>query len=51
MNMINNKDNQTEETVNNQQNTLPDDSSGLYVRGHVKISDPDTGEILVHTAD
>lgn len=50
MNEINNKDDQAEDAIDNQK-SLPDDSSGLYVRGFVKISDPDTGEILVHTAD
>jgi hypothetical protein len=28
-----------------------DESSGIYVRGFVKISDPDTGEVIVQTAN
>lgn len=27
--------------------TKPDDKAGVYVRGHIKISDPVTGEVLV----
>ena len=25
----------------------PDDTAGMYIRGHIKISDPETGEVLV----
>ena len=34
-------------------NTLyqPDDLSGIYVRGHIKISDPTSGEILVNKSN
>lgn len=39
---------------NNQQNLQetqpvkqPDETGGIYVRGHIKISDPETGEVLV----
>jgi hypothetical protein len=27
------------------------ESSGIYVRGFVKISDPDTGEVILETAN
>lgn len=29
------------------QSVKPDDTSGVYIRGHIKISDPETGEVLV----
>ena len=25
----------------------PDDVGGIYVRGHIKISDPETGEVYI----
>lgn len=28
----------------------PDVVAGIYVRGHVKISDPETGEVILETA-
>lgn len=49
-------DKETEQnTVENQSETLaekkqPDVVAGIYVRGHVKISDPTTGEVIVETA-
>ncbi len=32
-------------------NPKPDESSGIFVRGFVKISDPDTGEVIVQTSN
>lgn len=29
----------------------PDDSSGMYFRGFLKISDPESGEIIVETGN
>lgn len=29
----------------------PNESSGIYVRGFVKITDPDSGEVIVETAN
>lgn len=29
----------------------PDENSGIYIRGHIKIFDPETGEILVSTSE
>ena len=26
---------------------LPDESSGIYVRGHIKIHDPESGEVYI----
>jgi hypothetical protein len=54
MNKINNTDDQEKEIENfcNQYTKSPvNESSGIYIRGFIKISDPDTGEVLVHTAD
>ena len=31
--------------------TKPNESSGIYVRGFVKIIDPETGTIIVETAN
>lgn len=52
MTMINNTDDQKKESEKLYSNTPPvNESSGIYVRGFVKITDPESGEILVHTAD
>lgn len=47
--MINNTMNQDldKEVVGQQPETKPDDTAGMYIRGHIKISDPETGEVLV----
>lgn len=50
---INNTDNGTN-TVNNHMNEQEkpvNESTGMYVRGFIKITDPETGDVLVHTAD
>ncbi len=31
--------------------TPPNESTGIYVRGFVKITDPESGKILVQTAN
>jgi hypothetical protein len=52
MNMINNKDDQKKELEETLMNSRPvNESSGIYIRGLIKISDPETGEVLIHTAD
>jgi hypothetical protein len=50
---IDNQKNQTtsqdsikESTVNNQR-TATDESSGIYVRGHIKIFDPESGQVFI----
>jgi len=48
--MINNNMNQNidqKEDLEQQSKTKPDDTAGLYIRGHIKISDPETGEVFV----
>lgn len=47
--MINNTMNQDLDTeaVEQQPENKPDDTAGMYIRGHIKISDPETGEVLV----
>ena len=37
---------QEEKAVENTQNR-PDESSGIYVRGHIKIFDPESGEVYI----
>ena len=46
--MINtdNKQNLEETAVENTQKQ-PDDTSGIYVRGHIKIFDPESGEVYI----
>jgi hypothetical protein len=41
----NNQNSQTEV-----QETKPNESTGIYVRGFIKISDPESGEVMVETA-
>jgi hypothetical protein len=50
---INNSNNQTDkmDVFTNDQEKPVNESTGMYVRGFVKISDPESGEILVQTAD
>lgn len=31
--------------------TPPNESTGIYVRGFVKITDPDSGQVYVETAN
>ena len=31
--------------------TKPNESSGIYVRGFVKITDPESGRVIVETAN
>jgi hypothetical protein len=33
------------------QPTKPNESSGIYVRGFVKITDPESGDVIVETAN
>lgn len=41
---------QQQETVQNNKNAdCPNESTGIYVRGFVKITDPETGRVLVET--
>ena len=39
--------NNTEENTVENTKTIPDDLSGIYVRGHIKIFDPATGEVFI----
>lgn len=47
--MINNTMNQNSETEKQDQaqEKQPDDTAGMYVRGHIKIFDPESGEVYV----
>lgn len=33
------------------ENTKPNESTGIYVRGFVKITDPESGKVYVETAN
>ena len=50
--MINtdNKQNLEENAVENTQKQ-PDDTSGIYVRGHIKIFDPESGEVYINKSN
>jgi len=39
--------NKAQQIVDTPNNKKPDDVGGLSIRGHIKISDPDTGEVIV----
>lgn len=48
--MINNNMNQKPEqnlSECKEQTAAPDDTAGMYIRGHIKITDPESGEVLV----
>lgn len=49
--MINNET--MEKPLENQEksNQKPDESSGMYIRGFLKITDPETGEIVIETGN
>jgi hypothetical protein len=52
--MINNNMDSTKDEIDAQllpQPTRPNESTGIYVRGLVKITDPETGEVLLETAN
>lgn len=35
----------------NQPAPAPNESSGIYIRGFVKITDPESGEVILETAN
>ena len=54
--MINNKADSEEFKSNEQQpervsNDRPNESTGIYVRGFLKITDPETGKVIVETGN
>jgi hypothetical protein len=54
--MINNKEdsqkfNSDEQEPKRVSEERPNESTGIYVRGFLKISDPETGETLVQTGN
>lgn len=46
-----NQDNDQEAAEQHPELVKPDDSTGTYIRGHIKITDPETGEVLVDKAN
>lgn len=45
-----NKDNQVEEVKTTKETVeKPNEITGIYVRGFVRISDPETGQVIVQT--
>lgn len=51
--MINNHmdSNKTENTQDTPPVSKPNESTGIYVRGFVKITDPESGQVIVETAN
>lgn len=50
--MINNHmDSENTEPVTAETTTPPNESTGIYVRGFVKITDPESGKVYVETAN
>jgi hypothetical protein len=47
--MINTDNQKKEENVNEE--NRPNDSSGIYIRGFLKITDPESGEVLIETGN
>jgi len=41
----------TEENTVENTKTIPDDLSGIYVRGHIKIFDPTSGEVFINKSN
>ena len=37
--------------MNKDTQTNPDDIGGIYVRGHIKISDPESGEVFINKSN
>lgn len=48
--MINNNMD-SDEIKEDQLPSRPNESTGIYVRGFVKITDPESGEVIVETAN
>jgi hypothetical protein len=44
-------DKQTENREQQPENAKPNESTGIYVRGFVKITDPESGEVILETAN
>lgn len=42
-----NENNELEQTKSEQETSIVDDKTGVYVRGHIKILDPESGEVFV----
>ena len=40
-----------QKTTQSVERTKPNESSGIYVRGFVKITDPESGRVIVETAN
>lgn len=47
--MINTNNQEIEEKA--EAENKPNDSSGIYIRGFLKITDPESGEVLIETGN
>lgn len=48
---MDNKTTETSKQEDKKESSKPNESSGIYVRGFVKITDPETGKVIVQTAN
>jgi hypothetical protein len=48
---INNHMDQTSEKEQPQTAEKPNESTGIYVRGHLRISDPESGQVILETGN
>lgn len=49
--MINNNVDSKNDEKSEDQPSKPNESTGIYVRGFVKIIDPESGEVILETAN
>jgi hypothetical protein len=49
--MINNNMDSENKVQQEEQPAKPNESTGIYVRGFVKITDPESGEVILETAN
>ncbi len=42
---------ENEQTSEAKPETKPNESTGIYVRGFIKISDPESGQVILETAN
>lgn len=49
--MINTDNDEKENPKQVEDNTKPDDLNGIYIRGFLKISDPQTGQTIIETGN
>lgn len=49
--MININTDDKKEPEKENENKKPDESTGMYIRGFLKITDPESGEVVIETGN